>query len=280
MTPPEIPRILILTDDPDDARRWADALAGPEFEVSTEPDSLPDPEVVLTDHDCSAWCFPKTEFVGRVSVGLTDGSEADVALPADASARELCLACGLLAQIVRLRRGQQAAARRREELERAVHIDPLTGLPNRRAWDEMLDRRLAESAVSGRPLVVALVDLDHFKSVNDRWGHTVGDQVLRQAGAALRDGLRQDDFVARLGGDEFALLLTGAPVALAETILDRVRRAVPRALEQLGQEPVTASIGFCTCVRPEDTVEDPLARASAALGHAKRAGRDRIKHRL
>ena len=126
-----------------------------------------------------------------------------IALP-----RELTLACELLAQIVRLRRRERQAAEIHRELSAQAMSDPLTGLPNRRAWDLALTGALAVAAAEARDqLCLAILDLDHFKHINDLHGHVVGDEVLRASGRAIYDHLRQDDFVARLGGDEFGLLV-------------------------------------------------------------------------
>jgi diguanylate cyclase (GGDEF)-like protein len=154
--------------------------------------------------------------------------------------------------------------------------DPLTELPNRRAWEAMLAERVVALPSGGR-LCVAIVDLDRFKPVNDTHGHTVGDDVLRTAGHALREGLRPDDFVARLGGDEFALLLAVPDASTAQAVVDRVRKRVAAALSDAALPVVTASAGWQVLEVPGEssTPEATMAAADASLREAKQQGRDR-----
>ena len=242
--------------------------------VWPSPETMPPdqcPEVVVTD-------FEKIE--GDAGVVRIGGSgRADVRLPDDLTARELQLACRLLAQVVRLRRREHCGAELRRRLAAEALTDPLSGLPNRRAWDREVERRLSATS-SSRRLCMAVLDLDHFKQVNDAHGHAVGDRVLRAWGRAVRDGLRQDDFVARLGGDEFGLLLWVVDAGMAVAVVDRVRAAVPRRPADSALPTVTASAGCC--VAPSDSQphaapspEDVYAAAVAALRDAKQQGRDR-----
>ncbi|WP_086820908.1 GGDEF domain-containing protein [Allokutzneria sp. NRRL B-24872] len=150
--------------------------------------------------------------------------------------------------------------------------DPLTGLPNRRALDERMDTLVATP--SAYPLSVALVDLDGFKSVNDRCSHAEGDDVLRVIASTLRDALRGDDLVGRYGGDEFVVLLPGAPLGAAEAALSRAVEAVSRLPVDFSRG-VTLSIGVVS-VRPAETPGQALARADAAMYQAKRQGGCRV----
>jgi len=213
-------------------------------------------------------------------VRLGSSGNADVALPADATSRELALACRLLGEIVRLRRKLARGSQLHQQLAVAAMTDPLSGLPNRRAWDKTLVEHLTDAAPKG-PRCVAIVDLDHFKRVNDRHGHVVGDAVLRTAGQAIRDGLRQDDFVARLGGDEFGLLLAVPDSAAARSVLDRVRRSLPDRLGRAGLPEVTASAGYCLWPTEANSPALPspepvVTAADNALHQAKQQGRDRV----
>jgi diguanylate cyclase (GGDEF)-like protein len=146
-----------------------------------------------------------------------------------------------------------------DRLAEAAAIDALTGLPNRRMLDRALDRLVDDD-------VVVILDLDHFKTVNDEFGHPAGDEVLRRFGAAMRATVRSRDLVARLGGEEFVIVLR--PPEGAEAFLGRLRDewAVQRP------RPVTFSAGIARATR---SLGDPLARADQALYRAKRAGRDR-----
>jgi diguanylate cyclase len=213
---------------------------------------------------------PATHGAAIVSIGPRDG--ADVALADDATEREVLLACRLLAQIARLRRRLAENQRVREQLRDQALTDSLTGLPNRRAWNDELACRFEATAEDGQSLCVALIDLDHFKRVNDRHGHAVGDEVLRVAGQALQDSLRKQDFIARLGGDEFGLLLVGVEPARCGAVVERVRQAI-RNRAVPGVEG-TASAGFAH-VCPSTAAATIVARADEALRQAKRQGRDR-----
>lgn len=166
---------------------------------------------------------------------------------------------------------------RQEELERAAGHDALTGLPNRRTFEAELRRRVSLSKRRGLGFTLAMVDLDHFKSVNDSFGHPEGDAVLRRAGEAIRGVLRGSDRIFRLGGEEFALLLETTDAAGVGELLDRARRAVRSlAVEPGDGRSLSASIGWA--VFPEDASDRPglVQAADAALYRAKTAGRDRV----
>ncbi len=177
-------------------------------------------------------------------VRIGSDGPADVRLSADCSDRELALACQLLAQIVRLRRRERQAAEIRRELSVQALSDALTGLPNRRAWDLALTERAGAAAGGARQLCLAILDLDHFKQINDIHGHLAGDEVLRATGQGVYDNLRQDNFVARLGGDEFGLLLWVPDNAVALAVIERVRTALPGHYQRAGLPGLTASAGY------------------------------------
>jgi diguanylate cyclase (GGDEF)-like protein len=153
------------------------------------------------------------------------------------------------------------------QLAALAHSDALTGTANRRTWDLALPLALAAAARSGAPLIVAMVDLDHFKAFNDRFGHQAGDRLLKEASAAWRALLRTEDLLARYGGEEFCLLMAGCPVASAVESLERLKAATP-----LGQ---TFSAGLAQWDGSESP-EQLLGRADVALYAAKDAGRNRI----
>jgi diguanylate cyclase (GGDEF)-like protein/PAS domain S-box-containing protein len=167
--------------------------------------------------------------------------------------------------------GHLAAMRERSELlsrmETMARTDELTGLPNRRAWEDQLQRELARARRSGERFSIAILDLDHFKDFNDSRGHQAGDELLKDAGAAWPQAVRASDFLARYGGEEFALLLPGCPPACGSDAVERIRSATPRG--------ETCSAGLAAW-DGEESAEALVARADAALYEAKRAGRDRI----
>lgn len=163
------------------------------------------------------------------------------------------------------------------ELALASRRDALTGLANRRAFDEELAREVARAAREGTPLSVIVLDVDRFKAVNDRHGHAAGDEVLRAVAARAAGVLRAEHLLARLGGEEFGAVLAGADLAQATAAAERMRAALAAApVEAAGQAlRVTASFG-CATLAPGETGEALVARADARLYAAKEAGRDRV----
>jgi diguanylate cyclase (GGDEF)-like protein/PAS domain S-box-containing protein len=159
----------------------------------------------------------------------------------------------------------------REELllrvEAMARTDALTGLPNRRAWDEELRRELARAGRQGHPLAVVMLDLDRFKAFNDEHGHQAGDGVLAELGRAWRTVVRVSDFVARYGGEEFAALLPACPPDAAIAAIERLRVVIPAA------QTSSAGVAYWD---GHESAEALTGRADLALYQAKRAGRDRV----
>jgi diguanylate cyclase (GGDEF)-like protein len=154
-----------------------------------------------------------------------------------------------------------------------ARTDLLTGLLNRRGFDERAAIELAHAKREGRSIAVTTFDLDHFKHINDEWGHQTGDLVLARVGALLADECRDVDVAARLGGEEFVVLLPGVHCAGAEAFTQRVRQTL--SADDASELPtVRVSAGVHTAVAPAD-VQVMLERADTALYEAKRGGRDR-----
>jgi diguanylate cyclase (GGDEF)-like protein len=210
-----------------------------------------------------------------VGVGLP----ADVSLPEDHSSRELRLACLLLAEIVRLRRQREVSRRQEKVLTHLALSDPLTGLPNRRAWEQQLAERLG-GAGEGTRWCVGLLDIDNFHLVNEQRGHLEGDAALRRIADRLGDTLRRAGFLARLGGDEFAILLEGVDEAKAAAVIDLIRiQAAEDGDEAAGRLPLRLSAGWAAVTGPvaKSAQSDALQRADEALRQAKREGRNRTR---
>jgi diguanylate cyclase (GGDEF)-like protein/PAS domain S-box-containing protein len=154
-----------------------------------------------------------------------------------------------------------------DQLQDIALTDELTGLPNRRRWQEDLEREMARARRSRSGLCVSMIDLDGFKAFNDTHGHQAGDTLLRETSRAWSEVLRATDIIARYGGDEFLLLLPDCPVDEAITVIDRLRAATP--------DELTCSIGLTSSIGDEDS-ELVLGRADSALYDAKRRGRDSV----
>jgi diguanylate cyclase (GGDEF)-like protein len=155
--------------------------------------------------------------------------------------------------------------------------DGLTGLPNKRAVTDAMKRLFAQASTTTSPLALLLIDLDHFKQINDRWGHPVGDQVLANVGAVLRGVLRVRDFAGRNGGEEFAVLLPDTQIPAALEIAERIRAAIAGISLSGADVSVTASLGVVG-FPDHATALDRLERlADAALYIAKREGRNRVE---
>jgi diguanylate cyclase (GGDEF)-like protein len=180
------------------------------------------------------------------------------------------------AQEIGLLQGFAALVLDELELRTIAHRDELTGVPMRRPWLIEAGRELERFQRYGRPFSVIIIDIDHFKQVNDRFGHPAGDTVLRAVSQACLAQLRPSDLLCRLGGEEFGVLLpeTGSEEALA--VAERLREALC-ALPPFAGGPasVSASFGAATAHAGTHTIDGLLAEADAALYAAKRAGRNR-----
>ena len=165
-------------------------------------------------------------------------------------------------------------ATQRERMESLASQDPLTGCANRRAMEIELERSIAMHRRDRTAFSLAVLDLDHFKSINDRYGHEAGDQVLVDFVELLRQRTRKSDQLFRMGGEEFVLLMRDTHCAQMDVVLSKLHRAVQESLGGIGG-PVTVSIGG-TQLRSGDGWADWLSRADAAMYRAKNEGRDRV----
>lgn len=175
----------------------------------------------------------------------------------------------------RLAEAHAELALKNRELEILSTVDPLTGVYNRLKLDEIFQREVARSARYGNPLCVILVDIDDFKSVNDTYGHQVGDRVLVEIAKVLGERIRKSDTLGRWGGEEFVVICPETEEEGSAALAESLRYALEsRNLPVVGCQ--TASFGV-TMHRPEDTVDRMLARADEALYKAKEAGRNRVE---
>ncbi|MDB5310923.1 MAG: pleD 3 [Gemmataceae bacterium] len=181
--------------------------------------------------------------------------------------------------IYRFLGGGNIEAEYHEEIYRLTVMDGLTQVHNRRYLIEFLDREVSRAGRHGRPLALALLDIDHFKAVNDRRGHLAGDLALRELCARVRAVIRPEDLLARYGGEEFAVVMPEADAATASGIAERIRIATSnRPFVFNGQPyPLTVSAGVATTLGETGLgVADLLKRADENLYRAKTSGRDRV----
>lgn len=155
--------------------------------------------------------------------------------------------------------------------------DSLTGLPNKRVVGDTLKRMVAQAARTLTPVALILIDLDHFKNINDRLGHPVGDQTLASVGEVLRSALRASDFAGRNGGEEFAVVLPDTDVTGAALIAEKIRQAISDITLPSSDTVVTASLGVAVYPDHAATTERLERLADAALYTAKRSGRNRVE---
>jgi two-component system cell cycle response regulator len=161
-------------------------------------------------------------------------------------------------------------------LTQKAQIDALSGLWNRRYFDQRLEAEISLAKRSKRPLAILMLDLDHFKSINDRYGHPMGDEVLRRVGAQLASSVRVEDIVCRYGGEEFAIVAPNISTGALQ-LAERLRSAIEKMSFSFGghEVKVTVSIGVASC---EDSLDPTLLhQADAALYRAKQNGRNRVE---
>lgn len=182
------------------------------------------------------------------------------------------------ARVRELQQQAEQAERQLAEQRRIALTDTLTQLPNREAWQQRLSQEFDRWRRYGRPLALAVCDIDHFKSVNDSYGHVGGDGVLRKVAGCLRERLREADFIARIGGEEFVMLLPETTAEQAAIAMDDIRRNIAQLTIPMpeGQGArVSVSFGIASFVQGDD-MDRAFTRADSALYQAKREGRDRV----
>ena len=169
-------------------------------------------------------------------------------------------------------------ARYHEELYQLATSDPLTGLYNRRQFQELMEKEILRATRHARALSLALVDIDHFKPINDRHGHPAGDGVIRGIAQLLRHNARADQLIARIGGEEFALVYAEQSLVEATAAAERLRKAIAASPFDLGGAPaaVTVSIGLAQWQRGMSSLSDLMRVADEQLYRAKKEGRNRV----
>ncbi|MEP7048792.1 MAG: diguanylate cyclase [Pseudomonadota bacterium] len=296
-------KILLADDEPIARTMLEHWLTGWGYEVITVRDGeaalnalAADPELRLAILD---WVMPKCDGI-EVCRQIRNGpaepytyvvlltakdDKSDIIQGLDAGADDyLVKPCNPLELKVRLRAGrrvielQEQLVAARETLRFEARHDSLTQLLNRGATLEQLDRELVRSQHRNAPVTVVMADLDHFKAINDTFGHSTGDVVLREAARRLKLGVRAYDSVGRLGGEEFIGVLPECDAEMGHIVAQRLCRSVSDApvLTPMGKVPVTISIGLAASDQfPGAKAEDLIRAADAALYQAKHTGRAR-----
>ena len=212
---------------------------------------------------------------GGVVKGLAAGADDYLTKPFDSG--ELLARIGVGRRVADLRAQIDAKNRLLEEL---ALTDPLTGLPNRRSVEDWTTRQLCGASRHDFPVWVVMADIDHFKSINDSFGHAAGDQVIKEFAGILKANVRSSDICARIGGEEFVIVFTHIGLEGVITALERVRREVEsRNFDAAGQiTKVTASFGIAGLKSPKGVdFHTLLGKADGALYSAKKNGRNRIE---
>ncbi|MGB7685666.1 MAG: diguanylate cyclase [Solirubrobacterales bacterium] len=207
------------------------------------------------------------------AVVVSDPNRPGVGLPLLISGVGISLAALLAALILVWSRNERII-----ELEREAGQDSLTGLSNRRSFDEGLRREVARSRRQGTSGAMLMIDLDHFKRVNDTSGHPAGDRLLKEVAALLRRRVRETDVLARIGGDEFAIVLPNTGVEEALLVAEAIATTIRESARFDGGQPVTASIGIAMFGEdPTLSPESIASEADTAMYAAKDGGRDGVR---
>ena len=279
-------QVLLIGGDGDDLARVRGDLGLPHFNVTAVPpdgevDSFLSPgdvDIVLV-RMAGAGPPPPVTVLDIPMVALTDAMGVD--------ARMLALEAGAVEQVgmgelgttvlVRVMRFALERHRLETELRRMAHADPLTGLRNRRYLGKHLATAMASSRRHGHQLSIAVCDVDNFKVINDTYGHSVGDEVLKAIAVVLRDGVRSEDAVARFGGDEFCLVFPHVGATEASRAVERIRRSVEDLALHVEDVavPVSATFGIAELTADMASSQALFDAADRALIIAKQGGRNR-----
>jgi diguanylate cyclase (GGDEF)-like protein len=206
--------------------------------------------------------------------GLSAGADEFLSKPVNALELQI-----RMSSMLRIKRLTDELERLNRSLAELATIDPLTQIANRRVVEQRLAHEFQRHRRYKHPFAVALVDIDHFKAVNDGHGHPAGDRVLVEVAAAIRYSVRATDLVARFGGEEFIIVAPETGSVAARLMADRVRRAIAvrtAGRAEQGLPPVTASLGVASTESKAADETELVAKADAALYQAKNEGRNRV----
>jgi diguanylate cyclase (GGDEF)-like protein len=287
------PRVLVVDDDPDKLSLLAMALTMAGYEVRTAGDGEEgfasiasfQPDLVVSDvmmprmngYDLVRKIRenPKTKFIPIILQTAAGLRAADQRLGSEV---------GALGYITDPTDLDLLLSRARTLLEFKAYLDTceedaltdhLTGLANRRRFERLLEKEVSRTSRYGHAFCLLMLDIDHFKQINDNHGHESGDEVIKSLAKALQEGTRGVDLAARIGGEEFAVILTETKMEGAMEVAERLRLAI-KNIQVADVEQIAASFGVAECPSSAQTARELLAAADAALYRAKRLGRDRV----
>lgn len=227
-----------------------------------------------------------TRFSLRFVIMRLDGSMRTIAMRVCHIHDEFgqsCQVIGVVMDITDQTRRVSELVESRDTALREAHMarelaltDPLTGLSNRRRVMAELDRRVLDCMQNSVPLAILVIDIDHFKQINDRFGHLIGDEVLCEVATCLRNQSRREDVVGRIGGEEFVWIACGADGTVARILAERLRQSIAAMSASSDLPATTVSVGFAS-LRSEDSGLSLFARADQALFEAKDNGRNMVR---
>jgi eukaryotic-like serine/threonine-protein kinase len=251
-----------------------EAVPAPDQPVTLAGSEIP-PVLARQRPDGASWALlplrsRRTDVARRTDLGVLAVASSE---PEERLAQEIEIAAALVAQGLTAYDNASLFAQVRE----LAVIDELTGVPNRRRFFELAERECARARRQARPFIAMMLDIDHFKRVNDTLGHPTGDDVIRVVANRLADGVRRTDVLGRYGGEEFSVLLPDADITAGHELAERLRRAIGEkpVATRSGPLGVTVSIGLSLWTPDDPDVATVLARADRALYEAKRDGRNR-----
>ncbi len=287
------PNVLVVDDDPDKLHLLEVALSLAGYETRTACDgeealaaiAAYQPDLVISDvmmpglngYDL-ARCIrqnPQTKFIPVILQTAARYGAEDLLRASEAGALGYITDPSDLDLLLARARTLLDFKAYLDTCEEAAFTDHLTGLANRRRFERQLDKEVERTQRYGHPFCLLMMDVDHFKLVNDNHGHEAGDEVISRIAKVLQAGTRGIDLAARIGGEEFGIILTETGVGGAMEVADRLRLEIKR-LDLQSVRQVTASFGVAECPSAGKTARELLASADSALYHAKNQGRDRV----
>jgi diguanylate cyclase (GGDEF)-like protein len=287
------PHVLVIDDDPDKLKLLEFALTRAGYQVRTAHDGEEglaaiisfDPDLIVSDimmprmngYELARRVRenPQTRFIPIILQTAAGSRAEDQRLGSEVGALGFITDPTDLDLLLARARTLLDFKSYLDTCEEQASTDHLTGLANRRRFERQLEREVARTARHGRPFSLITIDIDHFKQVNDSYGHEAGDEAIKTLARVLQQGTRGIDLAARIGGEEFAVILTETNLSGAVEVAERLRVTLKSVeIQAVGQ--IAASFGVAECPSQAETARELVARADAALYEAKREGRDRV----